>query len=163
MPDFFRTPLERIEEKPGAMLVQRPGTTTGNPALPTSGWGAMLRGLRNRCPRCGQAKLFLRFLKPHRHCPDCRQDWSHQCADDFPAYVSIFMTGHVMAPLIIGLSSDTELSVTAMMAVVMPTALALVVSLLQPAKGGIIALQWWFGIHGFMKERIATAPEGVET
>jgi uncharacterized membrane protein YfcA len=34
-------------------------------------------------------------------------------------------------------------------------ALALMIGLLQPAKGAIIALQWWFGMHGFVKERPA--------
>jgi hypothetical protein len=29
------------------------------------------------------------------------------------------------------------------------------IGLLQPAKGAIIALQWWFGMHGFVKERPA--------
>jgi hypothetical protein len=27
------------------------------------------------------------------------------------------------------------------------------IGFLQPAKGAIIALQWWFGMHGFVKER----------
>jgi hypothetical protein len=27
------------------------------------------------------------------------------------------------------------------------------IGLLQPAKGAIIAVQWWFGMHGFRKER----------
>jgi uncharacterized protein (DUF983 family) len=119
----------------------------------------MLRGLRSRCPRCDQAQLFLRFLKPIQHCPHCGQDWTLQRADDFPAYVSIFVTGHVMAPLIITLSRDTELSVPAMIAIAMPTALALVVGLLQPAKGAIIALQWWCGMHGFRRERIGIGPD----
>jgi uncharacterized protein (DUF983 family) len=121
--------------------------------LPARGWEAMMRGVRNRCPRCNGADLFRRFLKPVPACPACGQDWTHQQADDFPAYVSIFLTGHVMAPLIVALVHDTELSVTALMAIILPLATALVISLLQPAKGTIIALQWWLGMHGFEKER----------
>jgi len=123
------------------------------PALPSSGLEAVARGARGRCPRCGEARLFRRFLKPHSHCPSCRQDWSHQQADDFPAYVSIFLTGHLVAPLIIALVRDTGLSVSTLVAIILPLSMALMIGLLQPAKGAIIALQWWFGMHGFSKER----------
>lgn len=95
----------------------------------------------------------MRFLKPIPHCPHCGQDWTHQQADDFPAYVSIFVTGHLMAPLIITLTRSSDLSVTALMAIILPLAVVLMIGLLQPAKGAIIALQWWFGMHGFRKER----------
>jgi uncharacterized protein (DUF983 family) len=30
----------------------------------------------------------------------------------------------------------------------------MMLGMLQPAKGGVIALQWWFGMHGFVKERL---------
>lgn len=77
----------------------------------------------------------------------------HHQADDFPAYVSIFLTGHLMAPLIIALLRDAQLSVPALMMIILPLAMILMIGLLQPAKGAIIALQWWFGMHGFRKER----------
>ncbi|MGV7123059.1 DUF983 domain-containing protein [Sphingopyxis sp. 550A] len=124
-----------------------------NAVLPGSGWGAIYRGVRGRCPRCGDAKLFRAFLKPVDHCSACRQDWTHQQADDFPAYVSIFLTGHIMAPVIIALVQNTKLSLPALAAIIVSLMLGLMILFLQPAKGGIITLQWWFGMHGFMKER----------
>jgi uncharacterized protein (DUF983 family) len=114
---------------------------------------AIIRGARGSCPRCGQAKLFLRFLKPVRHCSHCRQDWTPQQADDFPAYVSILLTGHLMAPVIIALVRDAQLSLGALVAIILPLAIILMIALLQPAKGAIIAVQWWFGMHGFQRER----------
>lgn len=122
-------------------------------ALPSSAWEAMFRGGRGRCPRCGDAKLFHRFLKPVAYCPSCDQDWTHQQADDFPAYVSILLTGHIMAPIIIALIKDTQLSTTATAAIILPMMIGLMIGLIQPAKGAIIAIQWWFGMHGFEKER----------
>src|SRR3546814_17665325 len=68
-------------------------------ALPSSGWEAMARVARGRCTRCNDAKLFHRFLKPVATCPRFRQDWTQQQADDFPAYVSLLLTGHIMAPI----------------------------------------------------------------
>src|SRR3546814_16996156 len=70
-------------------------------------------GARGRRPRCNDAKLFHRFLKPMATCLRCRQDWTHQQADDFPAYVSILLTGHIMAPIIIALVQETALSLAA--------------------------------------------------
>ena len=105
----------------------------------------------------------MRFLKPIPGCPQCGQDWTHQQADDFPAYVSILVTGHLMAPLIIFLTRDTELSATALAAIVLPLAVVLMVGLLQPAKGAIIALQWWFGMHGFHAERAEVISDEAET
>ena len=113
----------------------------------------MLRGIRSRCPRCGEAKLFRAWLKPQTYCPHCQIDWSPQQADDFPAYVAIFLTGHLLAPLIIMLSSHYDLSTLQMAAIIFPLATVMMVGIIQPAKGAIIAVQWWNGMHGFVRER----------
>lgn len=67
-----------------------------------------------------------------------------------------------MAPLIIILTRDTELSVSALLAIVLPLAIALMIGLLQPAKGGIISLQWWLGMHGFKKEWSGVGPDDTD-
>lgn len=113
--------------------------------------------MRGKCPRCGQGALFARWLKPHGHCPDCGQDWSHQRADDFPAYISILLTGHLLAPFIIALVADFALGPVALTAIIVPAALVLMLGLLQPAKGAVIAAQWWHGLHGFVRERRTNA------
>lgn len=163
MPDLMLSPFDRFLEKPKSMPAHDSGSVTGNIVLPASGWAAMLRGLIGRCPRCGEVCLFMRFLKPIPHCKQCAQDWTHQQADDFPAYVSIFVTGHLMAPLIIGLTRSSDLSITALIAIILPLAVVLMIGLLQPAKGAIIALQWWFGMHGFRKERPEMAQNEAES
>ena len=119
--------------------------------LPRSAAQAALRGARNRCPRCGRDVLFFKFLKPVTRCGSCDQDWTHQQADDFPAYLSILLTGHILAPLIIALVNHTSLPVWGLMVLIVSLALALMLTMLQPAKGAIIAIQWWLGMHGFEK------------
>ena len=118
-------------------------------------------GIRCRCPRCDEGKLFRKWLKPVDYCTACGQDWSLQRADDFPAYVSIIVTGHLLAPLLILLAADYRLPVPTIFAIVLPLTVALMLGLLQPAKGAIIAAQWWFGLHGFTRERPAPA-DGTE-
>lgn len=123
---------------------------TKRPNLPASLSAAILRGVKGQCPRCDEAKLFRAFLKPIAHCPACHQDWTHQQADDFPPYISIFLTGHLMAPLILYFGSESALPVWQAMAICLPIAALLMIAFLQPAKGGTVALQWWHGMHGFV-------------
>lgn len=122
--------------------------------IPATFSQALLRGARGRCPRCGEGSLFRKWLKPRERCPVCALDLTPQRADDFPAYIAMIVTGHLMAPLIIMLSLDFELGPMAMLAIVVPLAVAMMLGMLQPAKGGVIATQWWFGMHGFVRERL---------
>ncbi|ASP31575.1 DUF983 domain-containing protein [Qipengyuania flava] len=135
------------------MSLEAPKALRADVALPRSFGAALLRGVRCRCPRCGDAPLFRKWLKPHDTCPACALDISGQRADDFPAYVSIFVTGHLLAPILIMLGSDFALSTFAILAITLPLAVVFMLATLQPAKGGVIALQWWHGMHGFRRER----------
>lgn len=127
--------------------------------IPASYAPAALRGIRSRCPRCGEGHLFYKWLKPKERCSVCMLDLKPQRADDFPAYISMLVTGHLMAPLIIMLSKDFDMGVAGMLAILVPLAVAMMVGMLQPAKGAVIATQWWFGMHGFVRERL---PEDAE-
>ena len=80
-----------------------PHTPGLKPDLPATMGAALLRGLRGKCPRCDGARLFRAWLKPVDRCPYCAQDWSIQQADDFPAYIGIIVTGHLLAPVVIAM------------------------------------------------------------
>ncbi len=117
--------------------------------LPRSLGGALRRGISGKCPRCGGTHLFRKLLKPVDRCRVCSQNWSIHSADDFPPYIAILLTGHLMAPVIIVLGQSEALPLWAMMLIVLTLAAALIAAILQPAKGGVIALQWWLGLQGF--------------
>ena len=127
------------------------------PALPQTLRAALLRGITGKCPRCGETKLFGKFLKPVAICSRCQQDWSLHRADDMPPYVSILITGHVLAPLIIYFGAVSDISMWQALAICLLFAVIMMISLLQPAKGGTIALQWWHGMHGFVPSGKAEA------
>jgi uncharacterized protein (DUF983 family) len=131
------------------------------PDLPHTLWAAMRRGMMNHCPRCGGAHLFARFLKPVARCPLCAQDWSVHAADDFPPYVAIIITAHVMAPIMILLGSSASLPTWVLVGIALLIAMPMLMILLQPAKGAIIALQWWLGMAGFAAQP-GKAEAGVE-
>jgi uncharacterized protein (DUF983 family) len=110
---------------------------------------ALLHGLAGRCPACGSAPLFRKFLKPEDHCRACGQDWSHQQADDLPAYLVIFIVGHLLVPMVVSVNLRFEPSLMAQMIGWPLAALILSLAMLQPVKGAVIAWQWSRRMHGF--------------
>ena len=125
-------------------------------SLPRTLLATLWRGVLCRCPRCGEGRLFRKWLKPVDHCSVCNLDMRGQRSDDLPAYIGIFVSGHLLAPVIITLVVSYSLSPMALLAIIIPLALVMLIALLQPSKGAVIALQWWNGMHGFKRER----PEG---
>ncbi|MBB3034769.1 DUF983 domain-containing protein [Alteriqipengyuania lutimaris] len=130
-----------------------PAHTAIRPKLPAALGEALLRGLRGKCPRCGEGRLFRTWLKPADTCAHCGQDWSVQQADDFPAYIGIFVVGHLLAPIVIAMIGSYGMSAWLTLAIILPVAVAMLIGMLQPVKGGVIAFLWWFGIGAFVQER----------
>lgn len=110
---------------------------------------AVLNGLRCRCPACGQGGLFAGYLKTVDACPVCRTELFHHRADDGPAYLTILIVGHLLAPLI--LFVYTEFRPDPMVMAVLLTIFAVVLSLalLPRLKGLLIGIQWSKRMHGF--------------
>lgn len=123
------------------------------------GWiPALLRGGKGKCPRCGEAALFRKWLKPVDRCGHCKQDWSVQQADDFPAYIGIFVVGHLLAPVVIAMISG-GISAWLTLVILLPVAVVMLLVTLQPTKGAVIAFLWWQGIGAFKQERRPMLPE----
>ncbi|MFL0355555.1 DUF983 domain-containing protein [Erythrobacter sp. GH1-10] len=128
--------------------------------LPESWVSALLRGLRGCCPRCNSASLFGKWLKPVATCAHCQQDWSVQQADDFPAYIGIFVVGHLLAPVVIAMIGTFGMSAWLTLAIILPVAVVMLIAMLQPTKGGVIAFLWWRGVGAFRQERRAPPAPG---
>jgi uncharacterized protein (DUF983 family) len=93
--------------------------------------------------------LFRGYLKARVECPTCREDLSHQRADDFPPYVTIVVVGHLIVPLMLAVQLAIELHPIAHLAIWLPLTAIATLALLRPVKGAIIALQWALRMHGF--------------
>jgi uncharacterized protein (DUF983 family) len=122
---------------------------------------AMWRGFLGRCPHCGEGKLFRAYLKTVDDCAACGEAMHHHRADDLPAYLVVFIVGHVVVGAFMGMETMFALSTWQHLAIWVPITLAMTLALLQPVKGAIVGLQWALYMHGFGGEREAldTHPE----
>ena len=119
-------------------------TITERPSKP-----AMLRGLRRRCPNCGEGHLFDGYLKVVGECPVCSEDLYHHRADDGPAYLTILVVGHLLAVLIHFTWTIFRPEPMVMATVFSVFCVALSLYLLPRMKGLIVAIQWSRRMHGF--------------
>src|SRR5207253_7363555 len=99
------------------------------------------RGLRHRCPACGDGKLFWRYLKVQPECEACRTDLAQFRADDGPAYLTIILVGHLLvAPVLFFpfVWQRPEISLPVLLLVLAAVTLAL----LSAVKGGWVGLMY---------------------
>jgi len=113
----------------------------------------LARGFLGRCPACGKGRLFRAFLKVTDHCPACNEELHHHRADDFPAYLVIFIVGHVIVASALEVELHFSPPYWIHVALWAPLTVGLAIGLLQPVKGAIVALQWRLGMHGFAYAR----------
>lgn len=122
-------------------------------------WQAMGRGLRCRCPNCGEGSLFDGYLKVKPLCASCGEDLSHHRADDAPPYLTIVIVGHIIVPLILFIEQRWPLASTTHLAIWLPLTVILSLALLRPIKGLVVGLQWALYMHGFDQD--GRVPDGA--
>lgn len=110
---------------------------------------AVLRGFIGRCPHCGEGRLFGRFLKVADQCSACGEEFHHHRADDFPAYLVIFIVGHIVVSLLYSVETHFRPEIWVHLVLWLPLTAVLALVLIQPVKGAVVGLQWVMGMHGF--------------
>lgn len=111
---------------------------------------AVKRGLRNRCPACGEGKILGGYLKANDACPVCHEELHHHRADDFPQYITIFVVAHIcIAALLLVDDLWPDLPVAFHYAVWPTLVIILCLWLLPVFKSMLIAYQWALRMHGF--------------
>ncbi|KGM87683.1 Uncharacterized protein rosmuc_02420 [Roseovarius mucosus DSM 17069] len=112
-------------------------------------WPALRRGFARKCPNCGSGPLLSSYLKLRDTCPVCREDLSHARADDGPAYLTILIVGHLMAPLLHIAFVQFRPEPLVLFTIFAIGTIALSLYLLPRLKGAIVAFQWARLMHGF--------------
>ena len=89
------------------------------------------------------------YLKLRRDCPVCGEDLSHARADDGPAYLTILVVGHLMAPLLHFAFVTWRPDPLVLATTFSIGCVALCLYLLPRFKGAIVGFQWAKRMHGF--------------
>ena len=103
---------------------------------------AIMRGIRGRCPRCGEGKLYQGFLGLKPKCESCGLDYGFADAGDGPAVFGILIGGFIVvfAAMIVEIMYQPPYWVHA--ALWVPLILIVTLGPLRPIKGVLIALQY---------------------
>ena len=112
---------------------------------------ALYKGWRRKCPNCGNGPLLKGYLKVRESCTVCREDFTPQRADDGPAYLTILIVGHLMAPLLHIAFVQFRPDPLVMFTIFAVGCVALSLYLLPRLKGVVVAFQWARRMHGFGK------------
>ncbi len=110
---------------------------------------AVFRGLRKKCPNCGTGPLMNGYLKVRDTCQVCDTELHHHRADDGPAYLTILVVGHIMAPLILYVFMKFRPDPMILATTFTIGCVALSLFLLPRFKGMIVGIQWAKRMNGF--------------
>lgn len=110
---------------------------------------AIWRGWRRRCPACGTGPLMKGYLTVRPTCTVCGEEMHHHRADDGPAWLTIIVVGHLMAPLLGWAYFEFRPDPMVLTAVFGIGTVALSLWLLPRAKGLFVGFQWAKRMHGF--------------
>lgn len=116
---------------------------------------AIRRGMRCRCPACGEGKLFTKYLQVAKTCPSCGEELFHHRADDGPAYLTILIICHIAGFMLHLLFSYTGMSPMGMTLVILAVVIPSTLVILPIAKGFMVAIQWANRMHGFGRKPAA--------
>lgn len=100
------------------------------------------RGLRLRCPACGERGLFRAYLKLNQSCPMCGADFSRSETADVAPYVTVMLIGMLVMPATLLLVLHAGASADMLLMPSLVLALLLTLVLLPRVKGALAALLW---------------------
>ena len=89
------------------------------------------------------------YLKVRDACPVCGEALHHQRADDGPAYLTILIVGHLMAPLLMFVFTRWQPEPATLIAIFSVFTVVTSLYLLPRIKGALVGLQWAKRMHGF--------------
>jgi uncharacterized protein (DUF983 family) len=108
----------------------------------------VIRTFLGRCPTCGEGRLFASYLKPVACCAMCGEALGHIRAEDGPAWLTILLVGHIVAPFLLGVVPGLMWPDWAILAVSMAFTLVLALTILPRVKGFFIGMIWRSGCIG---------------
>ena len=99
-------------------------------------------GMRGRCPRCGEGRLFSGFLDVAPRCQACGLDFSFADAGDGPAVFIMMIVGFIVVGLALFVEFTFSPPYWVHAVLWIPLVIGLSLGLLRPLKGFLIAQQY---------------------
>lgn len=99
-------------------------------------------GLKGRCPRCGEGRLFSGMLSLGKHCESCGLDYSFADAGDGPAVFVILIVGFIVVGLALWMEVSYGPPLWLHLVLWIPLVLVLSLTALRLAKGVLVTLQY---------------------
>ncbi len=99
-------------------------------------------GLKGLCPRCGQGHLFKGFINIAPKCDVCDMEFDFADAGDGPAVFVILIAGFIVVGAALYVEIQYEPPMWVHMAIFLPMVLVVVLGMLRPLKGLLVALQY---------------------
>lgn len=83
-----------------------------------------------------------RYVKPVEQCANCEESYAGLRADDGPAWLTIVVVGHIVAPLMLVLLPANTMPDWAATLLLMALAVVLTIVLLPRMKGMFLGFMW---------------------
>ena len=112
---------------------------------------ALRAGVLKRCPVCGEAPIYERYLKIRPACPACGADFSKADTGDGPAFFVMFLALILLTPAALVLEIAVRPPAWVHALVWLPATVGLCMALLPRFKATLFALQV---VHGAEEGRL---------
>lgn len=130
-----------------ALITERADAETAN--APRELLPALAHGWAQQCPCCGSGALFESYLQVRPTCPVCGEELHHHRADDLPAWLTMIVTGHVLAFGLLALENAASPPMWVHWTLWPVVVVGLSLWLLPRIKGAVVGMQWAWRMHGF--------------
>ena len=109
---------------------------------------AIKRGIGHRCPNCGDAPLYRKYLKVVDHCGACGHALGEYRADDGPAYFTILLVGHMVIAPMLFLQWIWKAPIWLVLPLTLIPLAGITLWTLPRVKGALIGLLYSLGVAG---------------
>lgn len=106
-----------------------------------------MRGLRRRCPKCGDGRVFSGYLTLRDDCSHCGESLLGIRTDDAAPWATIMVVGHLVVPFVVIAVQYGNLSTLTLTLGFSALALFFTAFTLPAMKGVFVNLNWRFGIR----------------
>ena len=116
----------------------------------------LVAGLRCRCPRCGEGRLFRGLLAVRDSCDRCGLDLRDVASEDGPAAFVILIAGFILMALVLWVELTWAPPIWLHLVIWLPLAVVLSIGLLRPMKAWMVAQQYRHRVLGLGRDEDGT-------